>query len=109
MLVELEGSTDVSKKEREHFVEELIVRMILQCKAHEIGEMLHEFIRWIHPNKSTSRGIRTEALLTGNSKCDSNIAVALTLRHQESDIFLPGSITFVVTFNKTMDAILNLA
>ena len=108
LLVELEGSTDVRRRGGISLVEEFIVGMVLECKTHELQDMVDKFVGWIHPDETTSRGIRTEALLTGGSKHDSNIVVALMLRYQELETFLPGSIALVVTFNKTTDTILNL-
>ena len=110
MLVELEGSTDVSRKEREHFVEELIVRMILQHKAHKIREVLHKLIRWIHPNEMMiSRGFRMEALLTGGSKRDRDVAVLWTLGCQETEKLHTSSILFATVFNNEMNCILKLS
>ena len=109
LLAELEGSTEICRKEGKSLVEEFVFRMVLKCKTHKIQDMVDEFIRWIHPNELTSRGIRTEALLTGGSKHDGNVAVALMPRRQEPEIFFPNSITFAVTFNKTADTVLNLA
>ena len=60
LLAELEGPTDIQRKERERLVEEFIVRMILWRNAHEIGDVSHKLIRWMHPNEMIiNRGIRT--------------------------------------------------
>ena len=70
LLVELEDSMDVQRKERERLVKELVVRMILWHNAHEIGDVSHKLIRWMHPSETTiGRGIRMEALLASGSKC----------------------------------------
>ena len=57
LLAELEGSTEIRRKEGTSLVEEFIARMVFKCKTHEIQEMVDEFLGWMHPNEMTRGGI----------------------------------------------------
>ena len=71
--------------------------------------MLDKFIRWIHTNETTSREIRTEALLTSNGKCNEDVAVVGMLGHQEMKKLNTNSIMFVAVSNNEMNAVSNLS
>ena len=79
LLVELEGFTDIRRKERIGLVEEFVVGMILERNAHKIQEIVDELLRRTHPNKITRGRIRMEALMTSDGKRNGNAVVAWTL------------------------------
>ena len=108
LLVELEGSTDIRRKEGRSLVEESIVGAVLECKTYEIRDITNEFLQGIYPNKTTRGRIRPETLFASGAKRDSNVAIVWTMRHQELKIFFSGSVPLVVFLNKTMNSIMDL-
>ena len=57
LLVELEGSTDIRRKERRSLVEEFIVGAIFECETYKIRDVTDEFFRRIYPDETTRRRI----------------------------------------------------
>ena len=106
LFAELVGSAKVSRKEPQCQVVEIIGRIILKCKTHEIRDVLHKLKRRTHPNKMTSRGIRAEALLTSGGKHNGDIVVVWMLRCQETEVFDTSSIAFVAILNNTTKGVL---
>ena len=85
LLAELEGSMDIQRKERKCLVEEFIVRVILKHETHKIRDVPEKFIRGMHPDETTGRGIRAEALLTCGGKHNGDVVVFWTLGCQETE------------------------
>ena len=88
-------------------VKEFIVGMILECKTHEIRDVVDEFVGWIHPNEMTRWGIQMEKLLTSGGQCNSNVAVAWTLRPQELEVFFHLESRCVFMASHVMSVILS--
>ena len=102
LLVKLEDSTHVQRKERKHVLEKFIVWVILQGKTHKIRNVLEEFTRRTHPNKATC------TLLTSSITCNGDILVAWMLRHQETKELNASGITFAAAFNNETNGVSNL-
>ena len=59
LFVELEGPTDIRRKERRSLVEEFVVGTIFECETYELRYVTNVFLRRIYPDETTRGGIRT--------------------------------------------------
>ena len=106
--MELEGSTNIRRKERRGLVEEFIVGAIFECETYKIRDVTDKFFGRICPDETTRRGIRTKTLSTSGAKREGNIAIVWTLRRQELEVSFSSSVALVVFVDKALKGFADL-